>query len=123
MTEKDVLLLESVASAVLDGSKDSLVEKVNALVGSITRLPRFVTMAAPHSANQSVSSLERPHGLLYDNGYGGFSPDGKEYVIYLEPGQWTPAPWTNVIASPDFGCMVSESGMGSTWAGNSSETA
>ena len=56
-----------------------------------------------------------------DNGLGGFSPDGKEYVIHLEAGQSTPAPWVNVIANSDFGCVISEAGGGYSWAGNSSE--
>src|SRR5207245_10753163 len=30
-----------------------------------------------------------------------------------------PAPWCNVIANPAFGFLVSESGSGFTWAGNS----
>ena len=53
------------------------------------------------------------------NGVGGFSQDGKEYAIYLGPGTVTPKPWSNVIATPDFGCMVTESGLGCTWQGNS----
>jgi len=43
---------------------------------------------------------------------GGFSPDGHEYIIYLEPGKSTPAPWINVIANADFGFLVSEAGQG-----------
>ena len=35
--------------------------------------------------------------------------------------QWTPAPWINVLANPSFGCLVSESGSGYTWAVNSRE--
>ena len=42
-------------------------------------------------------------------------------MIYLEPEQWTPAPWINVVANPDFGFMVSETGAGYTWFGNSGE--
>ena len=65
--------------------------------------------------------LQRPTDLLFHNGMGGFTSDGREYVIYLEPGQWTPAPWVNVIATPEFGCVVSETGMGPTWSQNSGE--
>ena len=57
--------------------------------------------------------------LPYFNGLGGFTPDGREYAIYLTPGGRTPAPWVNVIAHATFGAMVSESGLGCTWAGNS----
>ena len=40
---------------------------------------------------------------------------------HLEPGQTTPAPWANVIANPQFGTVVSESGGGYTWAENAHE--
>ena len=33
----------------------------------------------------------------------------------------TPAPWVNVIANPDFGTLVSESGSASTWSENAHE--
>src|SRR5262249_21555539 len=40
---------------------------------------------------------------LFWNGTGGFSEDGSEYVTILERGQATPAPWSNVVANPEFG--------------------
>lgn len=55
------------------------------------------------------------------NGYGGFSEDGKEYIIELQEGMNTPLPWINVIANPNFGCQVSEVGAGYTWSQNSRE--
>ena len=57
--------------------------------------------------------------LPYFNGLGGFTPDGKEYAIYLGPGSQTPAPWVNVFANPEFGALVSETGSGFSWSGNS----
>jgi cyclic beta-1,2-glucan synthetase len=59
--------------------------------------------------------------LTFFNGLGGFSPDGREYVTTLGPGQWTPAPWVNVVANPEFGFQASESGSGYTWSLNSRE--
>jgi len=55
------------------------------------------------------------------NGLGGFVDDGREYVTVLGEGQWTPAPWVNIVANPAFGFQVSESGAGYTWALNSRE--
>ncbi len=69
-------------------------------------------------------SAERTRDLRFFNGYGGFSPDGREYVIRIassarsEP-ELPPAPWTNVIANPGFGCLVSEKGAGTVWSQNS----
>ena len=56
--------------------------------------------------------------LQFFNGLGGFAPDGREYVISLAPGQTTPAPWSNVLANPHFGTVISESGMAYTWSEN-----
>lgn len=56
--------------------------------------------------------------LLMDRGLGGFSADGREYVITATPGQMTPAPWINVLANPSFGSLISESGSANTWSEN-----
>ena len=72
----------------------------------------FLPPEAPGSNRPPLPFLELP----YFNGLGGFTPDGSEYAIYLKPGSQTPAPWVNVMANPVFGAMVSESGLGFTWA-------
>jgi cyclic beta-1,2-glucan synthetase len=59
--------------------------------------------------------------LLFENGIGGFSKNGKEYVTVLQNENETPAPWINVIANSSFGFQVSESGSGYTWCENSRE--
>lgn len=69
----------------------------------------------PELPSRPLPFLELP----YFNGLGGYSVDGKEYVIYLGPETVLPAPWINVIANPQFGTLVSETGLGSTWYGNS----
>ena len=35
------------------------------------------------------------------------------------PASKTPAPWANVMANANFGTLVTESGLGFTWRGNS----
>ena len=59
--------------------------------------------------------------LIFQNGLGGFTRDGHEYVITLQPGQMTPAPWVNVLANPSFGTVISESGSAYTWVENAHE--
>ena len=51
----------------------------------------------------------------FDNGFGKFINDGKEYFIY----QKTPMPWSNVISNEGFGTLTTENGGGYTWQGNS----
>lgn len=56
--------------------------------------------------------------LMFDNGYGGFKNNGREYVIY---NQDTPAPWSNILANKKFGSIVTNNGCGYTYAYNSGE--
>jgi cyclic beta-1,2-glucan synthetase len=70
----------------------------------------------------SPVDVPSPRGVSdFFNGLGGFVEDGREYATVLGEGQWTPAPWVNVIANPAFGFQVSESGAGYTWSVNSRE--
>ena len=121
MSEAERVLLASAARVVLDdeaGLLAGLLEKLDRLP---IRLPHFVPTLPLLPVVPPAPAFEPLPGLLFDNGLGGFNPNGREYVIHLEPGQWTPAPWVNVIANPEFGFLVSEAGMGCTWAGNSGE--
>ena len=77
--------------------------------------------AAPLAARDGRDRSPPALDLEFFNGVGGFTPDGREYVTVLGKGQWTPAPWINVVANPGFGFQVSESGSGYTWSENSRE--
>ncbi|MBN1920969.1 MAG: hypothetical protein JW892_06975 [Anaerolineae bacterium] len=120
MNEANRILLQTTARVVLDGQKGSLSEQLAHRREPRTPLPIF-TPSLDSETVEVTPPLLRPDNLNYDNGWGGFSADGKEYVIYLAPGQWTPAPWVNVIANETFGFLVSEAGAGYTWAENSSQ--
>ena len=124
MAEADRVLLQTAARVVLDGARGTLSEHLHytlAIEHKPSRLPPFSPTLPDGIDPQPTAPLPRPNDLLYDNNLGGFSPDGSEYCIYLSPGQVTPAPWINVISNPYFGFLTSESGLGATWAENSSE--
>ncbi|HET7457266.1 MAG TPA: glucoamylase family protein, partial [Gemmatimonadaceae bacterium] len=57
--------------------------------------------------------------LLFFNGVGGLRPDTLDYEMQIGPGVLPPAPWSNVVATPEGGFCVTESGGGFTWVGNS----
>ncbi len=59
--------------------------------------------------------------LRHAMGGNGFDPDNDDYIINLTADGATPRPWSNVLANPDFGSVVTESGLGFTWSGNSHE--
>ena len=119
--QADKILFETVAGVILDEKGGTLADHALRLTVQSTRLPQFTASLSAMLDPEPTVPLALPNGLQMGNGLGGFSPDGKEYVIHLKPGQRTPHPWVNVIANPQFGFLVSESGLGSTWAENSGE--
>ena len=118
--EERARLVESVARIILDAGQASLGELLERPLQQRGMPPRFMGTRPPES-DETLSPLKRPADLLFDNGYGGFSADGREYVIHLEPGEHTPAPWSNILANDNFGSIVTEAGLGCSWALNSGE--
>ncbi|MCU0962515.1 MAG: cyclic beta 1-2 glucan synthetase [Pirellulaceae bacterium] len=111
----DRVLLHSVARVVLDDEKGTLAEQLE----HRRLLEPAVPMLTPTRSEAAARPAPLPQReLIFANGLGGFTRDGHEYVIILQPGQWTPAPWVNVIANPSFGTVVSESGSAYTWLEN-----
>ncbi|HEY3112014.1 MAG TPA: glucoamylase family protein, partial [Chloroflexota bacterium] len=115
---EDRLLLQAAARVLLLTSKGRLARQLARPVrpravdwSQLARPPR----QAP--ASGQLAPLER----LYANGLGGFTPDGREYAIDLMARASTPAPWVNVIANAELGFVVSETGSGFTWHGNSQQ--
>ncbi|MGD1993135.1 MAG: glucoamylase family protein, partial [Anaerolineae bacterium] len=119
--EAGLTLLQAAARVVLDAGAGTLDQQLQRLFQRPSRLPQFFPTPPSEGEDRPVSPVARPEDLQFDNGLGGFSPDGREYVIYLDPHQRTPAPWINVVANPDFGFLVSEVGSGFTWSENSGE--
>jgi len=113
-------LLQTTARAVLLSRHGSLIEQVN-------RLEQSEAAIAPPPKREAAPTNEPPNttvpqaSLEFFNGLGGFAADGREYVTILTEGQWTPAPWVNVISNPSFGFQVSATGSGYTWSINSRE--
>ena len=88
--------------------------------------PNAVLPLSPRSLRgEGAGGWGTPEELQFFNGFGGFSPDGREYVIRFGESEHGPVrpplPWTNVIANEDAGFLVSESGAASTWTANSRE--
>lgn len=57
--------------------------------------------------------------MLYDNSYGGFSLDGKEYLIYKNQENKLPAVWCNILCNNMFGTIFTDNLGGYTWNKNS----
>ena len=110
--------LQSVARAVLLSRRGTLAEQIVRSQTAETETPAL--LRPPRARKRRGFAAARAH-LQFFNGLGGFAENGREYVIVLSEGLRTPEPWINVIANPDFGFLVSESGAGFTWSLNSQE--
>ncbi|MGH9464583.1 MAG: glucoamylase family protein, partial [Thermoanaerobaculia bacterium] len=118
--EGERTLLASVARAVLRGDRGGLAEQLETSVPETPRPPRFAP-PQPAAAKRPAEELDPLLPRLLANPLGGFSTDGREYVIQLDGAQETPLPWANILANPGFGTLLTASGAAFTWAENSRE--
>ncbi|MFN2327837.1 MAG: GH36-type glycosyl hydrolase domain-containing protein [Chromatocurvus sp.] len=118
LSEEDRTLFQTVARVVISDTVGLLVEQLERRVSTERRSDQLQPVR--QAVLEPVVALP-PRERIFFNGLGGFTPDGHEYVITLEPGQTTPAPWVNVIASPHIGTVVSEGGSAYSWVENAHE--
>ena len=140
MPRADRVLLQSAARVIISDRKGSLADQLeqafapamtaraalplpfvstSTTLRDATTLQDAATLRDAASARTSLDRL-RDESLavqLY-NGFGGFSADGREYWIAPSGGGPTPAPWCNVLANPNFGSIVSDTGAAYTWCEN-----
>ena len=120
MPEADRRLLSAVARVVLRGDLGELAPQLDRPTPWLypgRTVPPSAELRHPEPAAAPVPVPP----LVMENGMGGFTPDGREYVIVLDGDRETPLPWSNVLANAEFGTMVSASGSAFTWAENSRE--
>ncbi|MEO9020590.1 MAG: glucoamylase family protein [Ginsengibacter sp.] len=118
ISNEDRILIQTVARVNISDSHGTLEDQLKRRGITKTIVP-LLTPSLPYVPHETpVLPLS---GLQFFNGSGGFSPDGKEYIIATADKQVTPAPWVNILANPNFGTVISESGQSYTWVENAHE--
>ena len=108
IADEDRILIQSVARVIISDSSGSLEDQINGRISAQTTIPLLIPTRTRRSESRAYAPLPRQDLNGY-NGLGGFTPDGREYVITTAQGQLTPAPWVNVLANPNFGtCHLRE---------------
>ncbi|OYY95982.1 MAG: cyclic beta 1-2 glucan synthetase [Hydrogenophilales bacterium 28-61-23] len=120
ISEEDRILFHTVARISLSDSQGTLAEQLDRPGALEVRVPRLAPSRPRQDEAPAAFELPR-RDLILANGLGGFTPDGREYVITTTSAQLTPAPWVNVLANPHFGSVISESGQAYTWGENAHE--
>lgn len=125
LSDEVILLLRTVARISLSADKGSLNNQIDKYVKAGEQFvpdnsekKKYVYSKEPID---DITLNPQGNNLVFFNGYGGFSEDGKEYVIYLPKGTTTPLPWVNVIANKKFGFLITERGSSYSWSLNSRE--
>ena len=118
VADSELTLLLTAANVILYARQGSLAEQLSrrARDARVWRRP-----APTASSNLRQTEFSPVPELEFSNDIGGFADNGREYVVCLNDQQHTPAPWSNVIANAQIGCLITESGAGCTWVGNSRE--
>jgi len=124
MEEKDIALLEFLATIVLDSDKGGIENNIKDLeenyldkykvIGESVQMPQM-----EEENKEDIDILENHKTLKYYNEYGGFSEDGKEYLIRLNKNNRLPTVWSHIMTNEKFGTVVTENMGGYTWYKNS----
>ncbi|MET1162626.1 MAG: glucoamylase family protein, partial [Pseudoxanthomonas sp.] len=141
ISQEDRILLQTVSRVIISDQRGTLAAQVGRHMAPERAVPLLFADGMPPLleapvGDETSSGLPPPappgeddpwpfeamaEEFLFDNGTGAFSADGREYVITLHEGAPTPAPWSNVMANPKLGTVVSESAPGYTWFENAHE--
>ncbi len=128
IASEDRILMQTVARIEITDQNGTLSYQADKRNISKTNIPNFIPQVEELFNNktpltitlESLKTLALPE-LMEANGLGGFSMDGKEYIIQIDEKHKCPQPWVNVIANADFGTVISENGQSYTWAVNAHE--
>ena len=123
IADEDRMLVQTVARVVLSDVLGDLAEQLSQRSQAVKLYPPPLSAHGQRAKPglPAVGTAVPRTDLILGNGFGGFTPDGREYVITTRPGQVTPAPWVNVLANPQFGTVLSESGSAYTFGENAHE--
>ena len=115
------------ANIIFDASKGSILEQIKEMEEEYSK--KIVEEKKKNPVIKDKSILDREfekikpnidmESLKFYNGYGGFSDDGKEYVIKITKDQKPPTVWSNVLANEKFGSIVTSNLGGFTYFKNS----
>jgi cyclic beta-1,2-glucan synthetase len=119
LSKEERTLLESVSRVWLRAGGPSVRTQLHIDPSDLPTLPPTELSSVRPTRRSRV--LQATSDGEFFNGWGSFVDDGRAYRIHVQAGAYLPRPWTNVLANPRFGCLVTELGTGYSWWRNSRE--
>ncbi len=117
ISNEDRILFQTVARLIFNDNDGTLAEQMSKRKQARALPPPLKTNGNAYQPDLA-QKVSLPDNLIFFNGTGGFTQDGKEYMILSDNEKQSPAPWVNVIANSHIGTVVSESGSAYTWVDN-----
>lgn len=120
LSPEERTLLKALARVWLTANGPSLLAQLGARTRKSAQILPHPTDHHPRQSSHAIA-LASQENIEFFNGYGGFIEQGKAYTMTVSPSLTLPRPWSNILANPEFGGLITELGTGYTWWRNSRE--
>ncbi len=118
VAEEDLEAIEFKARVVMDCKKGDLTAFLKEIKEKNKKNKNEIIKEKTNQNEEEILPLKKEE-LLFDNDFGGFANNGKEYVIYKNTENKLPSVWSNILANKFFGTIVTDGLGGYTWYKNS----
>ena len=115
--QEDRILLRAAARVLLLAERGPLAEQLRRAAPPLPALPPPFTRAPEPPPWVAQAQPLDPGPLQFDNGFGGFSSDGREYLVRVRSSRDLPDDWANPLANAGFGADLTATGRGASWCG------
>jgi len=92
ISNEDRILIQTVARVIISDKRGTLAEQINHRSLTDVEVPHIKPIRKSRTRFPEEAVILR-NDLVFFNGLGGFTGDGREYVIIKSHEQVTPAPW------------------------------
>lgn len=122
MDIQDVNLIKFVSTIIIDshlGNLENIIKDMEDDVLDDYRIMEKSNKEAYEEDTTKDIDIVSNELLKYNNEYGAFSEDGKEYLMRINKSHQLPTTWSHIMANEKFGTVVTEGNGGYTWYKNS----
>ncbi len=122
--KKDIELIEFLATVIIDSNKGGIKNNLRDIEEKYLEKYKVINNEEKEAViieenAEDIDVLSDKDKIKYYNEYGGFSENGKEYLIKTDKLNRLPAVWSHILANEKFGTVVTENMGGYTWYKNS----
>lgn len=116
--EEDLKAIEFKAKVLIDSKNGDLSVFLKEMQEKVFEEKTEIIEVKPIQDDDKILPLKK-EDLSFENEFGGFANNGKEYVIYKNKENKLPAVWCNILANKFFGSVVTDNLGGYIWYKNS----